>query len=374
MDKIGCYVAVGGPLLAGMFAAVQLMKAQCQASVLLPDHDTGPGACLVKSFLCLNVWLGFMVAVIANGKIATFDQFTNFGNSLFAAGLISGLTLAGVSLTIGAIGSVGLVCIRKQRKLFVGMVLLIIFAQAVGFYAFIISLTTISKAARAGYPYELNGEAMHGADATYGEAMQYAACTVVGMMGSLAGITQNGAAVIKLGVFLPLSVMKGMVTVVIAGMIGIFTLIAMMVPCGGYNNVGASFFICGVTMGFLGSKDLAILGKDERTYVNMVLKQFLVEVLGVVVLIYSLVTGKLITTNFDPSEGEQPLTQDPVWFSGRSAQVFGDEDGSTATWLLVVSSIVLVAITVTTATSVNSGDVVSDPERIGDRLLEAEAP
>merc|ERR1711957_621300 len=52
----------------------------------------------------------------------------------FAAGLCVGLSSMAAGIAIGIIGDVGVRCNAQQPKLFVGLILILIFAEALGLY------------------------------------------------------------------------------------------------------------------------------------------------------------------------------------------------------------------------------------------------
>lgn len=87
---------------------------------------------------------GLIVAVIFNTKIG--DEFTFMeGYRLLGAGLCCGLSSLAAGLTIGIVGDAGVRANAQQEKVFIGMILILIFAEAVALYGFIISLLVASK-------------------------------------------------------------------------------------------------------------------------------------------------------------------------------------------------------------------------------------
>ncbi len=87
---------------------------------------------------------GLIVAVIFNTKIG--DDFTFMeGYRLLGAGLCCGLSSLAAGLTIGIVGDAGVRANAQQEKVFIGMILILIFAEAVALYGFIISLLVASK-------------------------------------------------------------------------------------------------------------------------------------------------------------------------------------------------------------------------------------
>lgn len=57
-----------------------------------------------------------------------------------AAGLCCGISALAAGLAIGVVGDAGVRAIGQQEKLFVGMILILIFAEALGLYGLIVAL------------------------------------------------------------------------------------------------------------------------------------------------------------------------------------------------------------------------------------------
>merc|ERR1740139_1143100 len=91
---------------------------------------------------------GLITAVIINGKMATANSYSAYqGYSHFAAGLVVGLSAMAAGIAIGIIGDAGVRANAQQPKLFVGMILILIFAEALGLYGLIVGLVVASGAA-----------------------------------------------------------------------------------------------------------------------------------------------------------------------------------------------------------------------------------
>ena len=85
---------------------------------------------------------GLIVAVIINNNIKT-DQFaySAFAGYLhFGAGLAAGLSSLAAGLAIGIVGDTSVRAYGKQEKIFVAMILMLIFAEALGLFGLIIAL------------------------------------------------------------------------------------------------------------------------------------------------------------------------------------------------------------------------------------------
>merc|ERR550534_583947 len=85
---------------------------------------------------------GLITAVIINGKIKapTYSAFQGYAH--FAAGATVGLS----ALAAGVVGDSGVRANAQQPRLFVGMILILIFAEALGLYGLIVGLVVASTA------------------------------------------------------------------------------------------------------------------------------------------------------------------------------------------------------------------------------------
>lgn len=90
---------------------------------------------------------GLITAVIINGKLAQPDSYSSFaGHAHLGAGMTVGLSSMSAGLAIGVVGDAGVRANAQQPKLFVGMILILIFAEALGLYGLIVGLVVASSA------------------------------------------------------------------------------------------------------------------------------------------------------------------------------------------------------------------------------------
>jgi len=93
---------------------------------------------------------GLITAVIINGKFTASDEYSAFeGYAHFAAGLTVGLSSLAAGMAIGIVGDAGVRANAQQPRLFVGMILILIFAEALGLYGLIVGLVVASGADKA---------------------------------------------------------------------------------------------------------------------------------------------------------------------------------------------------------------------------------
>jgi len=90
---------------------------------------------------------GLITAVIINGKFTDPKTYSAFqGYAHFGAGLTVGLSSLAAGMAIGIVGDAGVRANAQQPKLFVGMILILIFAEALGLYGLIVGLVVASGA------------------------------------------------------------------------------------------------------------------------------------------------------------------------------------------------------------------------------------
>ena len=94
---------------------------------------------------------GLITAVIINGKIAPPETYSAYsGYAHLGAGLTVGLSSLAAGLAIGIVGDAGVRANAQQPRLFVGMILILIFAEALGLYGLIVGLVVASTAGEKG--------------------------------------------------------------------------------------------------------------------------------------------------------------------------------------------------------------------------------
>lgn len=90
---------------------------------------------------------GLVVAVIMSSRLqAGGPEYTIvIGFSQFAAGLVCGLCGLGAGYAIGVVGNASVRALSQQPRFFVGMVLILIFAEVLGLYGMIVALLLAAK-------------------------------------------------------------------------------------------------------------------------------------------------------------------------------------------------------------------------------------
>ena len=118
--------------------------------ILFLDH----GSFLVAGIVGVY---GLIIAVIINGKVnppvATtgssaamqpkLSLFASFAH--LAGGIVGGLSGLAAGMCIGIVGDAGVRANAQQPAIFVGMILVLIFAEALGLYGLIVALVLTAK-------------------------------------------------------------------------------------------------------------------------------------------------------------------------------------------------------------------------------------
>ena len=87
---------------------------------------------------------GIIVSVLLNGQIKT-DMPDKDGYKILGAGLCCGLSAHAAGLAIGVAGDAGVRAYAQQDGVFVGMILILIFAEAIGLYGLIVAIIMSSN-------------------------------------------------------------------------------------------------------------------------------------------------------------------------------------------------------------------------------------
>ena len=110
----------------------------CHLGILRPDK-------IIKSVIpvimagILGIY-GLIVSVILNQRIEKGNYTFQNGYKHFASGLCCGLSCLGAGISIGFAGDAGVRALGQEDRIFVGMMLILIFSEALGLYGLIVSL------------------------------------------------------------------------------------------------------------------------------------------------------------------------------------------------------------------------------------------
>jgi V-type H+-transporting ATPase proteolipid subunit len=95
---------------------------------------------------------GLITSVIINGKLDSPDTLSSYAAyAMLGSGLVVGLSAWAAGYAIGVVGEVGVRCnAQANGRLYVGLILILIFAEALGLYGLIVGLVVASGATTKG--------------------------------------------------------------------------------------------------------------------------------------------------------------------------------------------------------------------------------
>jgi len=94
---------------------------------------------------------GLIAAFIITNKIGKPDEYPEFaGYAHLGGGLTVGLSSLASGLAIGIVGDAGVRANAQQPRLYMGMILILIFGEAVGLFGLIVALVVVNNAQTTG--------------------------------------------------------------------------------------------------------------------------------------------------------------------------------------------------------------------------------
>jgi len=111
----------------------------CSMGVMRPDLVMKSIIPVVMAGI-LGIYGLVMSILIFNGLKMQAEYPKYMGFAALASGITVGLSALGAGLAIGIVGDAGVRASAQQPKLFVGLILILIFAEALGLYGLIIGI------------------------------------------------------------------------------------------------------------------------------------------------------------------------------------------------------------------------------------------
>ncbi|KAF3488562.1 hypothetical protein F2Q69_00058042 [Brassica cretica] len=230
---------------------------------------------------------GLIIAVIIstgiNPKAKSYYLFDGYAH--LSSGLACGLAGLSAGMAIGIVGDAGVRANAQQPKLFVGMILILIFAEALALYGLIVGIILSSRAG----------------------------------MGAAYGTAKSGVGVASMGVMRPELVMKSIVPVVMAGVLGIYGLIIAVIISTGINPKAKSYYLfdgyahlssglacglaglsAGMAIGIVGDAGVRANAQQPKLFVGMILILIFAEALA----LYGLIVGIILSSRAGQSRAE----------------------------------------------------------------------
>ncbi|CAA9988645.1 V-type proton ATPase 16 kDa proteolipid subunit, putative [Plasmodium knowlesi strain H] len=125
----------------------------CSVGVMRPDL-------IMKSILpvvmagVLGIY-GIIMSILIYGKMSPAAEYSTFsGYTHLSSGLIVGLSSLAAGLAIGIVGDAGVRANAQQNRLFIGMILILVFSETLALYGLIIGIyISISDTPKLCAPY-----------------------------------------------------------------------------------------------------------------------------------------------------------------------------------------------------------------------------
>ena len=154
---------------------------------------------------------------------------------------------------------------------------------------------------------KIEGNDIHSALPCFFGYMGIACALVFANLGAAYGTAKSGVGICAMGIMKPTSIIKGVIPVVVAGILGIYGLIVAVILAQklsasgnilmkkGYQYLGSwlccglTSFSAGIAIGIGGEAGVRALGQQEKIFVGMMLILIFAEALGLYGLIVSLI-------------------------------------------------------------------------------------
>eukprot|EP01116_Phalansterium_solitarium_P013665 TRINITY_DN31069_c0_g1_i1.p1 TRINITY_DN31069_c0_g1~~TRINITY_DN31069_c0_g1_i1.p1 ORF type:complete len:159 (-),score=12.97 TRINITY_DN31069_c0_g1_i1:764-1240(-) len=140
---LGCTVGLVLACFGAAIGTAQSGKGICALGVMRPEMVMRAIIPVVMAGV-VGIY-GLIISVIIATNVKMVGYLTFKGLAALAAGLVVGFAGLSAGLAIGVVGDAGVRATGQQPKLFVGMILILIFAEALGLYGLIIALILSTK-------------------------------------------------------------------------------------------------------------------------------------------------------------------------------------------------------------------------------------
>ncbi|KAK3334000.1 hypothetical protein B0T19DRAFT_440695 [Cercophora scortea] len=139
---LGCACSIVFTVLGASYGTAKSAGAIFSSGVIRPDRLMQNTLCAIMAQV-LSIY-GLVISVIISGslveKMALHTGFLQLG-----AGLSVGLSGLAAGFAIGVVGDAGVRASTQQPRLYVGMVLILIFAEVLGLYGAIVGILMLTR-------------------------------------------------------------------------------------------------------------------------------------------------------------------------------------------------------------------------------------
>ncbi|KAK3375457.1 V-ATPase proteolipid subunit C-like domain-containing protein [Podospora didyma] len=139
---LGCACSIVFTVIGASYGTAKSAGAIFQSGIIRPDRLMQNTLCAIMAQI-LSIY-GLVASVIISGnlveKMALYTGFLQLG-----AGLAVGLSGLAAGFAIGIVGDAGVRASTQQPRLYIGMVLILIFAEVLGLYGVIVAILMLTR-------------------------------------------------------------------------------------------------------------------------------------------------------------------------------------------------------------------------------------
>ncbi|KAL1868438.1 hypothetical protein VTK73DRAFT_3677 [Phialemonium thermophilum] len=139
---VGCACSIIFTVLGASYGTAKSSGAIFSSGILRPDRMMQNTLCAIMAQI-LGIYGLVISVIISNSLIEKMTLYTGFMQ--MAAGLSVGLCGLAAGFAIGIVGDAGVRASGQQPRLYVGMVLILIFAEVLGLYGVIVSILMLTR-------------------------------------------------------------------------------------------------------------------------------------------------------------------------------------------------------------------------------------
>mmetsp|Transcript_26998 Transcript_26998/g.65592 ORF Transcript_26998/g.65592 Transcript_26998/m.65592 type:complete len:167 (-) Transcript_26998:294-794(-) len=144
-SKTASFFGFAGVAAAMVFANIGAAYGTAKSGVGIASMGTLKPELVMKNIIpvvmagVLGIY-GLIVSVIITQNVSKSEYSAYDGYAHLTAGLCCGLSGLAAGLAIGIVGDAGVRAVGQNENLFVGLILILIFAEALGLYGLIVAL------------------------------------------------------------------------------------------------------------------------------------------------------------------------------------------------------------------------------------------
>ncbi|KAK7924067.1 V-type ATPase [Apiospora marii] len=146
---MGCAAAIVFTVFGASYGTAKSSGAIFSSGILRPERVMQNTLCAIMAQI-LSIY-GLVVSVIISGDLSEMMSLHK-GFMQLGAGISVGLSGLAAGFAIGIVGDAGVRASSQQPRLYVGMVLILIFAEVLGLYGVIVSILMLTRAGEGGGP------------------------------------------------------------------------------------------------------------------------------------------------------------------------------------------------------------------------------